>query len=209
MGYIGLARFASAQLIVTGTVLSVLYLLMIWIEAVGQSIGDENAQGRPVAEGDRRPRPAPPRATRPAGDAAAENAGGDRRPAAGAAAMGLRLEGHQPVGGEPVLRLHHRRHAHFDRRDPGLADRLRARLSGGAAVPGLARPAGAGAGRHFRRHAPLDPHRRRLSRRRRGGACSRSPMRGWTCPTSRWSPARCRSVSASACRASSTISSPA
>ncbi|WP_088346611.1 MULTISPECIES: mechanosensitive ion channel domain-containing protein [Rhodomicrobium] len=44
MGYIGFARFASAQIIVTGTVLAVLYLLMIWIEAVGQSIGDENAQ---------------------------------------------------------------------------------------------------------------------------------------------------------------------
>jgi small-conductance mechanosensitive channel len=42
-GYIGLARFISAQLIVTGTILSVLYLLMIWVEAVGDSMISEDA----------------------------------------------------------------------------------------------------------------------------------------------------------------------
>lgn len=43
-GYIGLARFISTQLIVTGTVLSVLYLLTVWVDAVGESMADENAQ---------------------------------------------------------------------------------------------------------------------------------------------------------------------
>ena len=43
-GYISLARFISTQLIVTGTVLSVLYLLTIWGDAVGESMADENAQ---------------------------------------------------------------------------------------------------------------------------------------------------------------------
>lgn len=42
-GYIGLARFLSAQLIVTGTILSVLYLLLIWVEAVGDSMISEDA----------------------------------------------------------------------------------------------------------------------------------------------------------------------
>ena len=43
-GYIGLARFISAQLIVTGTILAVLYLFLLWIDAVGESMADENAQ---------------------------------------------------------------------------------------------------------------------------------------------------------------------
>ena len=43
-GYIGLARFISAQLIVTGTTLSVLYLLLIWVDAFGLSLGDEEAK---------------------------------------------------------------------------------------------------------------------------------------------------------------------
>ncbi len=43
-GYIGLARFISAQLIVTGTIVAVFYLLMIWVDAVGESMGNEQAQ---------------------------------------------------------------------------------------------------------------------------------------------------------------------
>jgi potassium efflux system protein len=43
-GYIGLARFISAQLIVTGTTLAVLYLLLIWVDAFGLSLGDEEAK---------------------------------------------------------------------------------------------------------------------------------------------------------------------
>ncbi len=42
-GYIGLARFIAAQLIVTGTTLSVLYLTLIWIDAFGESMSDETA----------------------------------------------------------------------------------------------------------------------------------------------------------------------
>jgi potassium-dependent mechanosensitive channel len=46
-GYLSLARFMSAQLIVTGTILAIVYLLMIWIDAFGQSMSDpEAATGR-------------------------------------------------------------------------------------------------------------------------------------------------------------------
>src|SRR4029450_1939032 len=39
-GYISLARFISAQLIVTGTILAIVYLMLIWIDAFGQSMSD-------------------------------------------------------------------------------------------------------------------------------------------------------------------------
>jgi small-conductance mechanosensitive channel len=42
-GYIPLARFVSAQLIVTGTILAVVYLMLIWADAFGQSMSDPNA----------------------------------------------------------------------------------------------------------------------------------------------------------------------
>lgn len=42
-GYISLARFVSAQLIVTGTILAVVYLMLIWVDAFGQSISDPQA----------------------------------------------------------------------------------------------------------------------------------------------------------------------
>ncbi len=42
-GYISLARFLSTQLIVTGTILAIVYLMMVWIDAFGQSMSDENA----------------------------------------------------------------------------------------------------------------------------------------------------------------------
>jgi potassium-dependent mechanosensitive channel len=46
-GYISLARFISAQLIVTGTILAIVYLMLIWIDAFGQSMSDpEAATGR-------------------------------------------------------------------------------------------------------------------------------------------------------------------
>jgi small-conductance mechanosensitive channel len=43
-GYIGLAKFISAQLIVTGTIVAVLYLLLLWVDAVGESMGNEEAR---------------------------------------------------------------------------------------------------------------------------------------------------------------------
>ena len=42
-GYISLARFVAAQLIVTGTILAIVYLMMIWVDALGQSMSDETA----------------------------------------------------------------------------------------------------------------------------------------------------------------------
>ncbi len=50
-GYLSLARFISAQLIVTGTILAIVYLMMIWIDAFGQSMSDpEAATGRWIME---------------------------------------------------------------------------------------------------------------------------------------------------------------
>jgi potassium efflux system protein len=42
-GYLSLARFISAQLIVTGTILAIVYLMLIWIDAFGQSMSDPEA----------------------------------------------------------------------------------------------------------------------------------------------------------------------
>ncbi|MDX2263696.1 MAG: DUF3772 domain-containing protein [Hyphomicrobiales bacterium] len=42
-GYVGLARFVSAQLILTGSLLVLVYLLLVWADAFGQAMGDENA----------------------------------------------------------------------------------------------------------------------------------------------------------------------
>lgn len=43
LGYVALSRFIAAQVIVTGTILALLYLLLLWVEAFGQSIRDEHA----------------------------------------------------------------------------------------------------------------------------------------------------------------------
>ncbi len=43
LGYVALSRFIAAQVIVTGTILALLYLLLLWIDAFGQSIRDEDA----------------------------------------------------------------------------------------------------------------------------------------------------------------------
>lgn len=40
-GFTGLSGFLSAQLIVSGTILSVLYLLMVWVDAVGESMASD------------------------------------------------------------------------------------------------------------------------------------------------------------------------
>ncbi len=42
-GYVPLARFISAQLILTGSLLVIVYLLLVWADAFGQAMSDENA----------------------------------------------------------------------------------------------------------------------------------------------------------------------
>ncbi|MBC8049387.1 MAG: mechanosensitive ion channel family protein [Chitinophagales bacterium] len=42
-GYVPMARFISAQLILTGSLLVIVYLLLVWADAFGQAMGDENA----------------------------------------------------------------------------------------------------------------------------------------------------------------------
>lgn len=41
-GYLALSRFIAQQLIVTGSVLALVYLLLLWADGYAQSIGDEN-----------------------------------------------------------------------------------------------------------------------------------------------------------------------
>ncbi len=43
-GYVALSLFIATQVIVTGTILAVVYLMMIWVDALGQSMGDDEAE---------------------------------------------------------------------------------------------------------------------------------------------------------------------
>jgi potassium efflux system protein len=50
-GYIGLARFITAQLVITGTILALLYLLVIWADAVGEGMtSEETSLGKRLKE---------------------------------------------------------------------------------------------------------------------------------------------------------------
>ncbi len=42
-GYVALARFLAQQLIVTGSVLALIYLLLLWVDGLVQALGDDNA----------------------------------------------------------------------------------------------------------------------------------------------------------------------
>src|ERR1700755_1031011 len=44
-GYLPLARFLSQQLIVTGSILALVYLLLLWVDGFAQSMTDDNAIG--------------------------------------------------------------------------------------------------------------------------------------------------------------------
>ena len=207
-GYIGLARFISAQLIVTGTILSLLYCCALG-GCGGRRHGQRGRPARQMAERAGWPRSAPPRTI-----VAACGAGAQRPSHAGhrsldPAAMGLSTGRTLRDWRKPVLRLPDRQHADLARGDPGRGRRLQRRLFRGALLPGLARPARAGDRRDLGRRTALDQHRGRLCRHHSRRSWSRYPMPGSTCPTSRWWPARCPSVSVSACKGSSTISSPA
>src|SRR5215471_17435179 len=43
MGYLALSRFLAQQLIVTGSILALVYLLLLWVDGISQSLGDESA----------------------------------------------------------------------------------------------------------------------------------------------------------------------
>lgn len=43
-GYVALSRFIATQVIVTGTIFALVYLLMIWVDAFGQSMRDEESR---------------------------------------------------------------------------------------------------------------------------------------------------------------------
>ncbi len=42
-GYLALSRFITQQLIVTGTILAIVYLMLLWADGVAQAIGDESS----------------------------------------------------------------------------------------------------------------------------------------------------------------------
>ena len=44
-GYLPLARFLAQQLVVTGSILALVYLLLLWVDGFAQSITDDNAVG--------------------------------------------------------------------------------------------------------------------------------------------------------------------
>jgi len=50
-GYLALARFLAQQLIVTGSILALVYLLLLWVDGFAQGLGDDNtATGRWLKE---------------------------------------------------------------------------------------------------------------------------------------------------------------
>jgi small-conductance mechanosensitive channel len=44
-GYLPLARFLAQQLVVTGSILALVYLLLLWVDGFAQSVADDNAAG--------------------------------------------------------------------------------------------------------------------------------------------------------------------
>ncbi|HVX79158.1 MAG TPA: mechanosensitive ion channel domain-containing protein [Bradyrhizobium sp.] len=44
-GYLPLARFLAQQLVVTGSILALVYLLLLWVDGFAQSVADDNAIG--------------------------------------------------------------------------------------------------------------------------------------------------------------------
>jgi potassium efflux system protein len=42
-GYLALARFLAQQLIVTGSILAIVYLLLLWVDGITQGLGDDHA----------------------------------------------------------------------------------------------------------------------------------------------------------------------
>jgi small-conductance mechanosensitive channel len=42
-GYVALARFLAQQLVVTGSILALIYLLLLWVDGLGQGLGDDEA----------------------------------------------------------------------------------------------------------------------------------------------------------------------
>jgi potassium efflux system protein len=44
-GYLPLARFLAQQLVVTGSILALVYLLLLWVDGFAQSVADDNAVG--------------------------------------------------------------------------------------------------------------------------------------------------------------------
>jgi small-conductance mechanosensitive channel len=44
-GYLPLARFLAQQLVVTGSILALVYLLLLWVDGFAQSVTDDNAVG--------------------------------------------------------------------------------------------------------------------------------------------------------------------
>src|SRR6516164_3540895 len=57
-GYLALSRFLAQQLIVTGSILALVYLLLLWVDALMHGLGDDSAATGRLAQGKSRPRTA-------------------------------------------------------------------------------------------------------------------------------------------------------
>jgi potassium-dependent mechanosensitive channel len=160
-GYIALARFLAQQLVVTGSILAIVYLLLLWVDGFTQGLSDGHAAiGRWLQD----------------------SAGLDqRRREQLALPFGLFLKFTVLVLSVPLIILQwgynwpdifdwyrqlfwisYRQYPSLVCRAVGLDHRIRAGLFGGAAVSELARRARSPAGWDFGRCSRFDSHRRRL-----------------------------------------------
>jgi small-conductance mechanosensitive channel len=158
-GYLPLARFLAQQLVVTGSILALVYLLLLWVDGFAQSIGDDGAfaghwlKQRVSLERRRREQLALP--------------------------IGLLLKLAVLVLSVPLIMLQWGYNwpdiqewyrqlffgFHIGNTHVSFGALLAALIvCGGPPVPGLARRAGPAARRDLRRRTPVDPHRRRLYR---------------------------------------------
>ena len=203
-GYLPLARFLAQQLIVTGSILALVYLLLLWVDGFVQGLGDEGTTiGRWLKRNARvewREQSALPLQPGP------EVRGAGARSAVPDAAMGLFLARHPRVVPAALFRIAHRQYRGDDRRAIGVDHRVR------SPTP----PRGCselGSTRRFCSRlefpaafeipsAPASVMSALSSRRRR-----RSTMPVSTSPVSPSLPAPCRSALVLACKTWSTISS--
>ena len=167
LGYIGLARFMSQQIVITGAVLATMYIGFLSARAVSRG-------GRLRQYGARPPsRAAASTWTRRRSTSSASSSASPStslvvsdRPAADPVPVGLPAGRHHGLGLPARHRDQHRLRLLLADRASHRPPRLRRRLFRHPLVPGLARRLGDGARPRRCGRAQLDPHCRRLCRRR-------------------------------------------
>ena len=155
-GYLALARFLAQQLVVTGSILAFAYLLLLWVDGLIQGLGDDRAatgrwlKARVGEQHRRREQLALPVGLFLKGVVIILAV------PLHSAAVGLHVAGRLRLVHAALLRFPDWKHANINCGSTRFGDRVRACLWRRAIVPGLARPAGPQAGRHFGRPARFD-----------------------------------------------------